>query len=139
MTSSQAAPGNQHHTIFGDGVINTGGNSTVNYAKGNGNQLSASNATPSPAALDPWDQLAEELAKIRLLLTEENSHAPPADRDDAIEVVIALERELPDLRQSGADAHKKLRQRIKALVGVLTPVAGLIGGVADLQSIIQHL
>jgi hypothetical protein len=46
--------------------------------------------------------------------------------------VYALSRDLPDLKQSGVDGPKNLRQRIKALIGVLTPVAGLIGGVAAL-------
>jgi hypothetical protein len=53
--------------------------------------------------------------------------------------VYALSRDLPDLKQSGVDGPKNLRQRIKALIGVLTPVAGLIGGVAALESICQHL
>jgi hypothetical protein len=139
MNNGQADPGSQHHTISGDGVISTGPNTNINYAKGDGNRQSAGNVALSPAALDPWDQLPKELARIRLLLTDENGHAPSAGRDDAIEFVVDLERELPELRKSGADAPKKLRQRIKALVGVLLPVAGLIGGVADLESIIQHL
>jgi hypothetical protein len=139
MTDSQAARGNQQYTISGDGVINTGENSQVNNAKGDGNRQSASYAAPSPAGLDPWEQVGKELARIRLLLEGENSHAASADRDDAIEVVITLERDLPSLRESGTDASKRLRQRVKALVGVLTPVAGLIGGVAALQSIWQSL
>jgi hypothetical protein len=135
-TGRQGAPGNQQHTVFGDGVINTGDNSQVNNAIGDRNRQSASYTVTSPSAMNPWDEVGEELARIRGLL---ESAAASADRDDAIEWVCALSRDLPDLRQSGADGRRNLRQRIKALMGVLTPVAGLIGGVAALESIWQHL
>lgn len=124
------ATGDQRYTVFGDGVINIG-DGQVNYAEGDNNHQSVSNTVAGP-----WDEVAEELSRIRVRL---ESAVASADRDDAIEWVCALSHDLPDLRQSGADGPKNLRQRIKALMGVLTPVAGLIGGVAALQSICQHL
>jgi hypothetical protein len=135
-TGSQGAPGNQQYTVFGDGIINTGDNNQVNNAKGDGNRQSTSYTVTSPSAMNPWDETERALARIRVLL---ESAVASADRDDALEWVRALSRDLPDLKQGGADGPKNLRQRIKALIGVLTPVAGLIGGVAALQSICQHL
>jgi|SRR5580693_3575550 hypothetical protein len=138
-TGDHGAPGYQQYTIFGDGVINNGDNSQINNAKDGGNTQSASHNVADPAAVNPWDELETELARIRVLLESRDGDVASADRDDAIEFVGALSRDLPDLRQSGADGPKNLRQRIKALMGVLTPVAGLIGGVAALESICQHL
>jgi hypothetical protein len=135
-TGSQGAPGNQQYTVFGDGVINTGDNSQVNNAIGDGNRQSANYTVTSPSAMNPWDEVGKELARIRVLL---ESAVASAHRDDSIEWVCALSRDLPDLKQSGADGPKNLRQRIRALIGMLTPVAGLIGGVAALESIWQHL
>jgi hypothetical protein len=126
------ATGSQQYTVFGnENVVNTGDHGQVIYTKGDGNSPSANNTMAGP-----WDEVEKELARIRVRL---ESAVASADRDDAIEWVCALSRDLPDLRQSGADGPKNLRQRIKALMGVLTPVAGLIGGVAALESICQHL
>jgi hypothetical protein len=135
-TGSQGAPGNQQYTVFGDGAINSGDNSQLNNAIGDGNRQSANYTVTSPSAMNPWDEVGKELARIRVLL---ESAVASAHRDDAIEWVGALSRDLPDLKQSGADGPKNLRQRIRALIGMLTPVAGLIGGVAALESIWQHL
>ncbi|HUC26596.1 MAG TPA: hypothetical protein VMA73_28170 [Streptosporangiaceae bacterium] len=126
------ATDNRQYTVFGsENVVNTGDHGQVNYAKGDKNNQAASSTVAGP-----WDEVAEELDRIRLRL---ESVAASDDRDDALDCVRALSRDLPDLRQSGSDGRKNLRQRIKALIGVLTPVAGLIGGVAALQSICQHL
>lgn len=124
------ATGDQRYTVFGDGVINIG-DGQVNYAEGDNNHQSVSNTVAGP-----WDEVAEELARIRVRL---ESAVASDDRDDALDWVRALSRDLPDLRQGGPDGRKNLRQRIKALIGVLTPVAGLIGGAAALQSLCQHL
>lgn len=125
------ATGDQRYTVFGDGVINTGDHGQVIYTKGDGNSPSVSNTVAGP-----WDEVAEELARIRVRL---ESAVASDDRDDALDCVRALSRDLPDLRQSGSDGPKNLRRRIKALIKVLTPVAGLIEGAAALQSICQHL
>jgi hypothetical protein len=131
------ATGSYQYTVLGnENVVNTGDHGQVIYTKGDGNSPSASYTVTSPASAGPWDEVEKELARIRGLL---ESAVASADRDDAIEWVYALSRDLPDLRQSGADGPRNLRQRIKALMGVLTPVAGLIGGVAALESIWQHL
>jgi hypothetical protein len=126
------ATGSQQYTVVGnENVVNTGDHGQVNYTKGDGNSPSANNTVAGP-----WDEVEKELARIRVCL---EAAVASADRDDAIEWVCALSRDLPELRQSGADGPRNLRQRIKALMGVLTPVAGLIGGVAALESIWQHL
>jgi hypothetical protein len=125
------ATGDQRYTISGDGVINTGNNSQVNYAKGDGNSQSA-----GYAAAGPWDEVEKELARIRVRL---ESAVASDDRDDALDCVRALSRDLPDLRQSGSDGPKNLLRRIKAVIRALTPLAGLVEGAAALQSLCQHL
>ena len=128
-TSGQGVPGPQQYTVSGDGVISTG-SGPVTFTKSGqpGNDISAGLLV----------NLEKELTRIRAILESADSHVRSADRDDAIEGVDALAGDIPGLGQS-ADGRRKLRQRIKALVGVLTPVAGLIGGVAALESILQHL
>jgi hypothetical protein len=112
--------------------------SQVNIVTGDG-ALAYNEHTVSAAAQDPWPELRQELARIRLRL--ENNRAPvtAADRDDAMKAVTDLEADVPRISESGPDAPIKLRQRVKGLLGVLAPVAEVIGGVAALEAILSHL
>jgi hypothetical protein len=97
--------------------------------------------TGTSAARDPWlERLTEELARIRRRLEEDcSSSVATVDRDDAIESVIAAEGEVAH-RQDGSQAEgRSMRLRIKGLIGILAPVAEIIGGVAALEAICQHL
>lgn len=121
-----------------------------NYSVGTGNIITGSTITNSPitAAGGPAEdkqptwlaQLQAELARIRVLL--EGVHDPEVstnDRDDAIDAVLALETVATSAQNSGQADPKGFRIRVKALIGVLAPVAEIIGGVAALQAIAQHL
>ena len=89
---------------------------------------------------DPWEQLQRELTKIRQRLERDSDPTvAPDDHDDALEAVTALKDDLPGLRKNDPDTRRRLKQRVKALIGMLAPVAEIVGGVAALQAICQHL
>lgn len=120
--------GSQRNTVNGTGNIITGGTFTAS-------QVSATtvNARQKPVIL----QLRDELARVSQCL--DGVDAPTADHEDAREAVAELQAELakdPDPDQHGL---RRLRKQVRQLIGVLTPVAGIIGGVAALQEICQHL
>ncbi len=128
MPKSEGNPGSQRNTVKGVGNIITGGTFT-------GSQVSATtvNAPQKPVIL----QLQDELARVSQCLA--GVDAPTADHEDAREAVAELQAELakdPDPDQHGL---RRLRKQVRQLMGVLTPVAGIIGGVAALQEICQHL
>ena len=50
-----------------------------------------------------------------------------------------MEADLRSMPDGDPDAPKKFRRRVKELLGVLAPVAEIIGGVAALQAILAHL
>jgi hypothetical protein len=121
-----------------------------NYTVGTGNIIDSSTITSSPIIAvsgqaenkqPSWfTELQAELARIHVVL--EGIHAPTVstdDRDDAIDAVRALETMAASAQNSGQVDPKSFRLRIKALIGVLAPVAEIIGGVAALQTILQHL
>ena len=124
--------------------------SEQNYSVGTGNIIIRSKITKSPITTvggpaenrqPPWlTQLQAELARIRRVLEE--VHDPEVstdDRDDAIDAVLDLETAAANAQESGQADPKGFRLRVKALIGVLAPVAEIIGGVAALQAILQHL
>ena len=82
------------------------------------------------------EQLRDELERIRLLLANAQNQTAIADRDDAMESIVAVQGVVAS---QGAGDSKRLRMRVKGLIGVLLPVADIIGGVAALQAICQHL
>jgi len=80
--------------------------------------------------------LGTQLGGILKLLLEDNDPARAADREDAIEAVTALQN---DLDKPELSDRKKLRQRIKGLIGPLKSVADIIGGIAALEAIVHGL
>jgi hypothetical protein len=91
-------------------------------------------------ALDPWGDLEKELARIRRRLEDDHGGSVAAvDRDDAIASVIAAQDEASAADSTSPEARHSMRLRLKALVGILVPVAEIIGGVAGLQAIWPHL
>ena len=132
--------GRQENVIFGDGVISTGDKSRVNNAKGNWNrQANADTATPA-GGQDAWEQLAEVLARIRQRLEEDRSNSVAAvDREDALGSVADAENELTSTETRSPEARRSMRLRVKSLIGILAPVAEIIGGVAALEAIWPHL
>jgi hypothetical protein len=124
--------------------------SEQNYSVGTGNIIKDSTITRSPITTvggqaenkqSPWlAQLRAELARIRVLLEEVQNPAISADdRDDAIDAVRAFETMAASAQNSGQADPKGFRLRVKGLIGILAPVAEIIGGVAALQTILQHL
>jgi hypothetical protein len=86
-----------------------------------------------PAALE---QLDEELARIRQRLERDGyRNVTPAGRDRVLKAVNGLQDDLPSLREN----RRTLRARVRALIDLLAPVAEIIGGVAALEVILQHL
>jgi hypothetical protein len=84
--------------------------------------------------------LDQELARIRRRLEEDGSNSVAVvDRDDAIESVKAAQGELSATDNTNPEARRNIRLRVKGLIGILAPVAEIIGGVAALEAICQHL
>lgn len=128
MPKSEGNPGSRHNTIVGTGNIVTGGTFT-------GSQVSATtvNAPQTPLIR----QLQDELARMRGCLA--GAQARTDDHEDAMEALVELQDEVaqdPDPDQRGL---RSLRKRVRQLIGVLAPVAEVIGGVAALEEICRHL
>lgn len=83
---------------------------------------------------DPLKQLSEVLTEIRQSLAEiSDPDVPPDVGGKASQAATALEKDLPNL------SRRTLRERVRALIDLLAPVAEIIGGVAGLEAILQHL
>ena len=136
MDSSENYPGKQHNVVHGDGNITAGvfTGSQVTNQRGSHNIVYGSGA-PNPFV----ERLGNTLADIRSRLEIIQDPGFLTDRDDALDGVTALETDLPSLTANEPDAPKKLRRRVKELIGVLAPVAEIIGGIAGLEQILQHL
>jgi hypothetical protein len=131
----------QHNTVIGSGNIVTGGtftnspvtNTTVNSGASAGSQAY-------------WvDRLAEELTQARERLDNPALPVTP-DRADAVAAIEELQEEVAAFREElaagpppGPEKQATLRRRVKALLGVLLPVAEMIGGIAGFQDILHHL
>jgi hypothetical protein len=132
--------GRQENVVSGDGVFNTGDNNQINNAIGDGNRQMNTRHEMHARGPDPWEPLARELARIRRRLAEDRGDSVDAvDLDDAVSSVTAAEREISGTGDRGPDAGRSMRLRIKGLIGILAPVAEIIGSVAALESILQHL
>ncbi len=132
--------GRQENVIFGDGVVSTGDKSRVNNARGNWNRQVNADAAMPTSGQDPWVLLAAELARIRQRLEEDCSDSVAAvDRADAIASVKAAQDEASAADSTSPEARRSMRLRLKAQVGILVPVAEIIGGVAGLETIWPHL
>jgi hypothetical protein len=82
-------------------------------------------------------QLQDELARVSRCL--DGVAAPTADHEDARKAVAEVQAGLardPDPDERGL---RRLRTQVRKLMGVLTPVAGVIGGVAAFEEICRHL
>src|SRR5215471_7826348 len=127
--------------IGGSGNITTGTFNDSQVVSVSGNQNTATvHVSDGSVALDPWGSLEKELARIRRRLEEDRSNSVAlVDRDDAIEAVQAAQGEIPVADTTNPEARRSVRLRIKGLIGILVPVAEIIGGVAGLEAICQHL
>jgi hypothetical protein len=77
-------------------------------------------------------ELGARLTVMKKALQDNHDPARATDREDAIEAVTAVHA---DLDKGMVADQKTLRQRVKALIGLLQPVADIIGGVAALETI----
>jgi hypothetical protein len=62
----------------------------------------------------------------------------PADREDALDAVTALQSDLPGIAASDSSGSETLRRRLRGLLGALDPVVKIIGTVATVQGILDH-
>jgi hypothetical protein len=128
MPEQGPAPRNQRNTVSGTGNIITGGTFT-------GTEVSATtvNAPQKP----PIQQLQDELTRMRECLA--GVQALTDDHENAMEAVAELQDELATDPDPDPGGLRRLRVRVRQVMGVLTPVAGIIGGVAALEEICQRL
>ena len=132
MSRDESAARGQRYTV-GTGNIITGGKIQDSSIV----TVGVTAEGQQPAWLPP---LRAELARLRVLLEEVHDPAISADdRDDAIGAVRALETEAASAVDSGQADPKGFRWRVKALIGILAPVADIVGGVAALEMILRHL
>lgn len=128
MTDSEKFHGTQDNRIDGPGIIITGGHVADS-------QLVTTSVSGPPNPL--VQQLQAELARARACLAGVQDRTD--DDEDALEAIDRLHSEVaqhPDPDQRGL---RRLRLRVRELIGVLTPVAGIIGGVAAFEEICRHL
>ena len=119
----------RRNTIVGTGNIVTGGTFT-------GSPVSAT--TAGRVSHNPFiRQLQDELTRVRQCLAE--VEATTADHEDAIEAVIELQAEVAQDPDPDERGRRRLRKRVRQVIGVLTPVAEVIGAVAALEEIWKHL
>ena len=130
----------QERFIYNSGVFNAGNNNQINTA--HGSEIRQENTcTAMPAGgQDAWEQLAEELTRIRQRLAENRGNSVSAvDLDDALESVEGAQDTYSNTDNTSPEARRSMRLRIKGLIGILVPVAEIIGGVAGLEAIWPHL
>ena len=131
----------QHNTVIGNGNIITGG--TFNNSQVTSTTVGSGAGAGSQAY---WvGRLAEELAQAHARLNDPGLQATP-DLTDAVAAIEELQAEVGAFREElaagpppGPESQTMLRRRIKALLGVLPPVAEVIGGIAGFQDILHHL
>jgi hypothetical protein len=128
MSKPEPVPRNQCNTIRGTGNIITGGTVT-------NSQMVATSVSGSPNPL--IQQLQDELTKVRQCLAA--FEVPTADHEDAIEAVDALQHEVSEDLNPDQGGLRRLRVRVRQLIGVLAPVAEIFGGVAAFEEICRHL
>lgn len=136
-------PPEQQNTGTGAGISVTGSTisgSQLTAVSGHSNRVVTTNqpeGTNDDSALTAAQlKLSTQLAGIRELLLEHHDPARATDREDAIEAVTALQA---DIGKQVITDRRTLRQRIKALVGALRPVAEIVGGIAALEAIVRGL
>ena len=138
MTRNEGIP--DRNSIGGSGNITTGTFTDSQVVSVSGSQNRATvRVTNSSAAPDPWlERLEKELARIRVLLENEDGVVDPADREDALDAVTTLQSDLPGITASGPGASETLRRRLRGLLGALDPVVKIIGTIATVQGILDH-
>jgi hypothetical protein len=137
MTGNEGSRGGNFIGGSGNIIAGTYTGSQVVGVSGSQNTVHVSD---SSVALDPWGALEKELARIRRRLEEDRTNSVDvADRGDAIDSVIAAQGEMSSTDNTSPAARRSMRLRIKGLIGILAPVAEIVGGVAALEAIWQHL
>ena len=128
MPEYEGVSGSQRNVIRGTGNIVTGGTFTHS-------QVSATtvNAPQKPLI----QQLQDELTRMRECLA--GVQAPTDDHGDAMEALAELQDELARDPDPDPGGLRRLRVRVRQLIGVVAPVAEVVGGVAALEEICRHL
>jgi hypothetical protein len=133
-----------HNTVSGSGNIHSDGKvryeGPVINISGSGHTTTVGTSTGS-GTLNQWrGPINEVLANARYIL-----EAAPASEevDDALAAIDEAQRALDNARTSGLNDPRMLRQRIKGLIGVLTPAAQIAAGlntiITSFSGILKHL
>lgn len=77
------------------------------------------------------------MTRIRHCLKGDDGRVASDDRDNAIDAVADMQLAMSDPEKGAVDSPRKLKRRIRELIGVLAPVAEIIGGVAALEAILH--
>lgn len=135
MSHSSETAGSHKNVADRGGVVYSG-NFTGPIATATGDKGNAVSVS-----FDAQDQLIEDLrnrlAEARRLLSEQQDPSTAVTRLTAIKEIDALGAELSDHR-ADRDAGR-LRSKINDVISALTPVTGIIGGVAAVLEILKDL
>jgi hypothetical protein len=144
MNSHEHVSRTVNNTISGSGNIHSGGEvkyqgSMVNVS-GSGNDTTVGTVVGS-GTLSQWiGPIGQVLAKARYIL-----ESTPASNevDDALAAIDETQQALDDPMTSGLNEPRMLRQRIKGLIGILTPAAQIATGlnsiITSFSEILKHL
>lgn len=134
----------EHNEISGSGIIQTGGktktNGPVTNVSGSGNTTTVGMPMDG-ATVRQWKRpICEILAQARYILEA----TPESDEvSDALAAIHDTQLALDDPAASGLADSRKLRERIRRLIAVLTPAAqiaaGLNGIITSFSQILKHL
>ena len=135
MTGSGRTPGRPENTITGGGTIYSGEftNSPITTVTGEGNTTVTSIRGADPLL----ERLRSELAHIRSLLEQYRTEETSAANDNAIGFIDDTEEAIAG-RQAAPDGGK-LRRRLDGLITALTPLMGIIQGIAASVEILRDI
>jgi hypothetical protein len=135
MTDFGRTPSGPENTVIGGGIINNGNftGSPVTNVTGNHNRT-----VSSARGLDPLiEQLSRELDEARRLLEQSQAPERSADRDAAIAAIDEVREAAAD-QQASRDTGK-LRRRLAGLIDALTPLMGIIEGIAACIEVFKNI
>lgn len=135
MTGSGRTPGRPENSIIGGGTIYSGNftGTAITTVTGHNNTTVSSVHGADPLL----EQLRSELAKARGLLEQCRTEQTSTVNDTAIGFIDDVQEAIAD-RQGAADAGK-LRRRLDNLITALTPLMGIIAGIAASVEVLKDI
>jgi hypothetical protein len=126
MADPGSASGSAKNFVSGRGIINAGHQTNSPVINVIGDHNTSTNSVQMPDAR--VERLRLELDQVRRLLEGYHSEERSGDREAAIMVVGAVETAVADQRANPDSV--KLRSRLDGLIATLTPLIGVIEGIA---------